>query len=416
MYLLELLKEGGPLALLAVAIGALGLVLGVVSAALAASGSRAAVSLGIAALLAATAAAGAGAAGCALGKRQTDRAIASVESGLQQERLRRAGHHDSQSAAQVGLGASLLPLLLGAAGAFAGRLRTQPIRMQGLTDPAPAERAGASLAMPAAALAVAVLGAGSAYLLWRAPLPELRYHFAESDHDAWTLAEALEGVDKNLARGCDELDRALQSYWETSDAAQWPRRFRRQPPAELAAWKATATRCAQDIAAHRLEEPQGTGLAATGWSAERLLASPLLQDEALRAQLLQARPPPPVQPVLEDPMAGGGLGPKGGAPPSDADQGDAATIIARVVRTRTALIRKCYEAALIKAPNLEGKIVVQLSISAKGAVTAVKDVSPTPFPDARARACVLARVKELTFPADVGPVEVNYPFVLQPAR
>lgn len=281
MHLLELLREGGPLAFLAVALGALGLVLGAAGAALAVAGSRAAVSLGVAALLAATAAAAAGVAGCALGKRQTDLAVAAVGSGLMRERIRRQGYHESQDAALVGLGAALLPLLLGAAGAFAARFRQQPTHLQGLTGPA--GRPAAALAVPGAALAVAVLAVGGAYLQWRAPLPELRYHFAADDGDAWSVAEALERVDADLPRGCDDLERALQPYWEPADAASWPHRLRREPPAELAGWKAAANRCARDIAAHRL---QGE------WTAERLLASPLLQDDALHAQLLEARGPP----------------------------------------------------------------------------------------------------------------------------
>lgn len=258
--------------------------------------------------------------------------------------------------------------------------------MQGFAEPPPDEPQGLALAVPATVLVVAGLAVAAAFLQWRTPLPQGRYHFADDDFDAWQVAEALDLADRDLPRGCDALDRALEPWGEAGH----------QPlPAELSAWRATATRCAQDIADHRLVE----GVPAEGeWTATRLLRSPLLLDEALRARLMKAAAAP--------------------APPTDGELPPSVSkvaAVARVVRAHLSAIKRCYELSLRKAPALEGRVVVRFSIGADGRVAEVRDVSPTPFPSPDVPACIVRELKTLVFPSGVGPEEVEYPFVFSPA-
>jgi hypothetical protein len=374
MFVLELLREGGVLAYVALALGALGLVFAV--AALANAGRGAAVGLAITALLLATGAASAGLVGCELGQRTTDQALQAVPPGVQRDRLRRTGYREAQGAARVGFGAAVLPLLLGAVGVFAGRRRSE-----GVVDLRPAQGFG----LPVLAIGLAALGATGALVRSRVALPEGRYHFADADLEAWSLAEALELAERDRTSGCDSLEQALRPYWQPTNTLEWPRRFTRELPAELPAWQAVADRCAQDLAA-RLKG------GVNGWTVDRLLRSPLLHDEATRTTLLAAQP----------------AAPRAGSPE------ETQALVERALRKYTTQVRRCYEAVARSSPDLAGTLVVHFTIAETGAVTTVKDVSPKPFHAPNVTTCVLALVRKLTFPADVGPREVSYSFVFAP--
>jgi TonB family protein len=93
----------------------------------------------------------------------------------------------------------------------------------------------------------------------------------------------------------------------------------------------------------------------------------------------------------------------GGLPPE---------IITRVIRSRMAQIRYCYEKALKVDPKTAGKITVSFTIDPKGAVTGAKAASST-LGDATLDACIVSVFTKITFPAPAsGSISVSYPIVL----
>jgi hypothetical protein len=87
-------------------------------------------------------------------------------------------------------------------------------------------------------------------------------------------------------------------------------------------------------------------------------------------------------------------------------------VIARVVRSRMAQIRYCYEKALKIDPKTAGKIVVSFTIDPKGTVSGAKAASST-LGDATLDACIVAVFAKITFPEPKsGSVSVSYPIVL----
>lgn len=124
---------------------------------------------------------------------------------------------------------------------------------------------------------------------------------------------------------------------------------------------------------------------------------------------------------------GSGSGRMGGAHKSSTGKVSAATattvgtglppeVIQRIVRSRIAKIRYCYEKALERSATLSGKVAVKFTIDAAGAVTAAT-ASDTTIADAEMVSCVVAAVRTLSFPQpDSGsPIVVTYPFNFAPA-
>lgn len=88
--------------------------------------------------------------------------------------------------------------------------------------------------------------------------------------------------------------------------------------------------------------------------------------------------------------------------------------IREVVRTHIDEISACYNAALVRDPTLEGKVILTFVIGAKGAVREAEVASST-VDDPTVGPCMVAAVKGWTFPAPRGGgnVSVTYPFVLE---
>lgn len=93
----------------------------------------------------------------------------------------------------------------------------------------------------------------------------------------------------------------------------------------------------------------------------------------------------------------------GGLPPE---------VITRVLRSRMAQIRYCYQKALAIDPKTAGKITVSFTIDPKGATSGAKAASST-LGDATLDACIVSVVSKITFPEPTsGSVTVSYPIVL----
>lgn len=389
----------------ALGVGGLGLLLGAVAIIALLARSPSAFTLGVVTLITGAAAAGAGVAGTLLGRRQVQDALAMVGSKLDGERLLMAGYSEARNAALIGFGAALLPLLLGAFAALAGsRLPRAQTRVQGYAEvSSPADDSIAGTMVAAGFIAVALLATAGAWVVAHQPTPQGRYGFAVDDHDAWGLAGALDEVTSDTTRGCDRLHEALQPFWGANDPREWPRRMRREIPASLSTWRASADRCALKVLDGLGNETEGAA-----WTRDGLLDSPLLQDDALHERALAW--------VSNTPD-----GPPDAPPPSDTMLGAIPKeLVASTLRKALPAIRSCYEKGLTKQPTLAGKVMASFRIGADGTVDNAHEApgEGPPFPDPKVTECILKQIRALRFPKPNGGgvVKVKYPFVFTPAQ
>ncbi len=79
--------------------------------------------------------------------------------------------------------------------------------------------------------------------------------------------------------------------------------------------------------------------------------------------------------------------------------------------------KKCYETALAKNSDLEGRTIVNLVIRGEGKVASAK-INRTSLNDEALNLCILDITKKIVFPVPKGGgiVIVNYPFVFRPVR
>lgn len=132
-----------------------------------------------------------------------------------------------------------------------------------------------------------------------------------------------------------------------------------------------------------------------------------------------ALPPPP------DPIAlphtetessggssrGGGKASVHGATATSTGDGIPPVIIESIVNKELDRVRGCYEKAIVRDPTLAGRVAVQFTIDAKGAVPQAS-ASDTNIADAAMISCVVSVVRSLSFPAPDkgGMMIVTYPF------
>lgn len=89
--------------------------------------------------------------------------------------------------------------------------------------------------------------------------------------------------------------------------------------------------------------------------------------------------------------------------------------IAEVVRKRIRSIQDCYERELKRDSSLQGKIEIEFTIGASGAVDDVR-VSNNRMGSEAVADCIASRIKRWRFPQpDGGSVTVNYPFIFTPS-
>jgi hypothetical protein len=430
MLVMQMVREGGPLALMAVALGLLGLVLGSIALVSALGGNRAAFGLGVAALVVAALASGAGIGGTLRGKKQVDDALVFVDNDVDRERVHIAGYQEASGAATVGAFATLLPALLGAIAALLGaRAQRTPSRVQGVVlEPGAQDETSGRTVLAVVFIGIGALAASGAWVTGHRPPPTSKFDLPRDDQDAWALARAVSAVenagksrpiDPTLARfealpggsdddaehrgdrACNELHSALEAYWKPEDQREWPRTMRRVIPASIV-WRPAARKCVE-----RQLDPRAptSSRARLIWSDEGLLESPLLQDDDLRQRILVRR----IQKVDAPPRT-----------PEETTVGEGTldkAAIAGAIRSKLKVVQACFERALAKNPQLEGKMVLEIVIGATGAVTRVTEVEEQ-FPDQQVVTCVSKEVERLKFPAPEGGgiVTVRYPFVFKAAQ
>lgn len=89
-------------------------------------------------------------------------------------------------------------------------------------------------------------------------------------------------------------------------------------------------------------------------------------------------------------------------------------VIQRIVRQNFGRFRLCYEAGLVRNPNLAGRVVTRFTIDASGGVSQAKSTGT--LPDAAVLGCVEKSFRGLAFPQpQSGVVVVSYPVEFVPA-
>jgi len=85
--------------------------------------------------------------------------------------------------------------------------------------------------------------------------------------------------------------------------------------------------------------------------------------------------------------------------------------IAKVVRKHLREVQYCYEKNLLLSPNLQGKVIMEWTITLSGSVSVVKTKKNTMATPAVAM-CISAKIKRWKFPRPKGGiVVVSYPFI-----
>ncbi|MCP4606872.1 MAG: AgmX/PglI C-terminal domain-containing protein [Proteobacteria bacterium] len=89
--------------------------------------------------------------------------------------------------------------------------------------------------------------------------------------------------------------------------------------------------------------------------------------------------------------------------------------VAKVVNRRLGAIKGCYERALRRNPNLEGKITIRFTIAGSGKVSTARTTLNELSPDVGN--CIVSAFKRFRFPQpDGGSLTVEYPFMFTPAN
>jgi len=104
-------------------------------------------------------------------------------------------------------------------------------------------------------------------------------------------------------------------------------------------------------------------------------------------------------------------------PNADGDEGLSKMQIRDEVRNHLPQIRQCYETALTKNSQLEGRFAVRFVIDAQGQVIEATQASDaSTLLDEALSACILSEAKRFKFtpPQGGGFVKVTYPFILSP--
>jgi TonB family protein len=96
------------------------------------------------------------------------------------------------------------------------------------------------------------------------------------------------------------------------------------------------------------------------------------------------------------------------------DEGLTKDEVGQTIHKHMKEIRYCYETAMIRSPDIEGKLVVHFTIGNAGSVRSTGIRSST-VPDQRLDDCVLGRLANWKFPNPKGGIEVavTYPFIFK---
>lgn len=99
---------------------------------------------------------------------------------------------------------------------------------------------------------------------------------------------------------------------------------------------------------------------------------------------------------------------------SSVEEGLTKDEVGEVIHKHLSEVRYCYESAMIRTPDLEGKLMVSFTISGNGVVKS-SEVKSSTLPDPRLDDCILRRLGSWKFPSPRGKIDVavTYPFIFK---
>lgn len=88
--------------------------------------------------------------------------------------------------------------------------------------------------------------------------------------------------------------------------------------------------------------------------------------------------------------------------------------VGEVIHKHISEVRYCYESAMVRSPDVEGKLIVNFTIAHAGNVKTA-EVKTSTLPDAKLDDCILRRLVTWNFPQTKGGVDVaiTYPFIFK---
>ena len=88
--------------------------------------------------------------------------------------------------------------------------------------------------------------------------------------------------------------------------------------------------------------------------------------------------------------------------------------VGEVIHRHLSEVRYCYESAMIREPDIEGKLMVAFVIGGSGTIKSAEAKSST-LPDPRLDDCIIRRLVTWPFPKPRGGVDVavTYPFIFK---
>lgn len=90
-------------------------------------------------------------------------------------------------------------------------------------------------------------------------------------------------------------------------------------------------------------------------------------------------------------------------------------VITKTIKSRMAGFKACYENALKRSPNLQGKVVISFTIDEEGRVSHA-EVETDSLGDPEVGRCIASLFKRIRFPKpDEGTVQASFPFVFVPS-
>ena len=101
-------------------------------------------------------------------------------------------------------------------------------------------------------------------------------------------------------------------------------------------------------------------------------------------------------------------------PGASVEEGLTKDEVGEVIHRHMSEVRYCYESAMLRQPDIEGKLLVNFTISGSGAVKTA-DVKQSTLPDPRLDDCIIRRLMTWKFPNTKGGIEVavTYPFIFK---
>jgi TonB family protein len=96
------------------------------------------------------------------------------------------------------------------------------------------------------------------------------------------------------------------------------------------------------------------------------------------------------------------------------DEGLTKDEVGEVIHKHLSEVRYCYESAMVRTPDIEGKLMVGFTIGGNGVVKSTEIKSST-VPDPRLDDCILRRLTTWKFPQPRGGIDVTvaYPFIFK---